>query len=248
MTRDSGIQVESDAAAAARTGAEEIRQMAQEAHAAGGSFSFALTGGDSPREIYRLLAADEFARSIPWDAVHLFWGDERCVPPDHPRSNFGMAAELFIRSVPIPPENVHRIRGELGAAEGARRYEAELRTHFGEGPPAFDLVHLGVGDDAHVASLFPFQLENLQERRRWTLTALEPEIGEWRVTLSMHAINSARVVRMLLPDAEQASLVRTLLHGPLDPFRLPAQLVRPRAGEQRWLLTRESARKLDGST
>jgi 6-phosphogluconolactonase len=246
MKQSDRLQVEEDAGAAARAGAEEIRHLAREAEREGRPFGFALTGGDSPVEIYRLLATEEFAGSIPWSHVHLFWGDDRCVPPGHPRSNFGMAWELFIRHVDLPPENVHRIPGELGAGEGAERYEAELRSFFGTNAPVLDLVHLGVGDDAHIASLFPFQLENLTERRRWVLPAIERELGEPRVTLSLKVINAARVVRMLLPDGEQAPLVRKLLEGPLDPFRLPAQLVRP-AGEQRWLLTRDSARELSAS-
>jgi 6-phosphogluconolactonase len=243
MTDHSAVQIHQDETAAARAGAEEFRQMAIDAVAKEGRFSVALTGGGSPVEIYRLLATDEFAGSIPWQGVHLFWGDDRCVPPGHPRSNFGMANELFIEKVPIPGENVHRIRGELGSEEGAKRYEAELRSFFGSSPD-FDLVHLGVGDDAHVASLFPFQIENLSERERWVVPALERELGEPRVSLSMRAINSARVVRMLLPDGEQAALVARLLEGPLDPFRLPAQLVRPADGRQLWLLTRDSARDL----
>ncbi|MBA2670411.1 MAG: 6-phosphogluconolactonase [Gemmatimonadetes bacterium] len=243
MTDHSGVQIHEDERAAARAGAEEFRQLAVDAVASAGRFSAALTGGGSPVEMYRLLATDEFADSIPWQSVHLFWGDDRCVPPAHPRSNFGMANDLFIDSVSIPGENVHRIRGELGSAEGARQYEAELRSFFGSSSD-FDLVHLGVGDDSHVASLFPFQIENLSERERWVVPALERELGEPRVSLSMRAINSARVVRMLLPNGERAGLVAKLLEGPLDPFRLPAQLVRPVNGKQHWLLTRDSAREL----
>jgi 6-phosphogluconolactonase len=243
MTDLSGVEIHEDERAAARAGAEEFRQLAIDAVASAGRFSTALTGGGSPVEMYGLLATDEFADSIPWQSVHLFWGDDRCVPPAHPRSNFGMANDLFIDSVPIPAENVHRIRGELGSVEGARQYEAELRSFFGSSPD-FDLVHLGVGDDSHVASLFPFQIENLSERERWVVPALERKLGEPRVSLSLRAINSARVVRMLLPDGEQAGLVAKLLEGPLDPFRLPAQLVHPVDGRQLWLLTRDSAREL----
>jgi 6-phosphogluconolactonase len=243
MTDVAGVQIHPDEKAAARAGAEEFRQLAIDAVATEGRFSVALTGGGSPVEMYRLLATEEFAGSIPWKSVHLFWGDDRCVPPDHPRSNFGMANDLFIDSVPLPAENVHRIRGELGSEEGARQYEAELRSFFGPSPD-FDLVHLGVGDDAHVASLFPFQIGNLTERERWVVPALERELGEPRVSLSMRAINSARVVRMILPGGDQAGLVAKLLEGPLDPFRLPAQLVGPADGRQLWLLTRDSAREL----
>jgi 6-phosphogluconolactonase len=238
------IQIHDDAKAAARAGAEEFRSLARAAAAAGRNFAVALTGGDSPRELYRLLGTDEFAGEIPWERVHLFWGDDRCVPPDHPRSNFGMAAELFVDRVPIPRPNVHRMPAELGPHEGARLYEEELRSFFSGGLPHFDLVHLGVGDDGHIASLFPFEHGNLMERERWVLPALERELGERRVTLSLATINAAANVRMLLPDGEQKEMVRRLLVGPLDPFRLPAQLVRPDGGVQWWTLTRDSAAEL----
>jgi 6-phosphogluconolactonase len=243
--KDSGsFQVVADAEAFARAGAEEVRDLARAAVAEGRSFSLALTGGGSPVGIYRLLGTDEFAASIPWDRVHLFWGDDRCVPPGHPRSNFGMANELFVGSVPIPSANVHRISGESGAEEAARRYAAEIQEFFGDQPPVFDLVHLGVGGDGHVASLFPFQLENLAERTRMAIPAVERSLGEPRVSLSFGVINAARVVRMLLPEAGQADLVRRITRGPLDPFRLPVQLVNPVDGVQRWLLTEASARAL----
>ncbi|CAN5638720.1 6-phosphogluconolactonase [soil metagenome] len=245
MINPGKIEIHHDTGAVARAGAEEFRRTALEAESSGGRFSVALTGGGSPKELYHLLSTEEFSSSIPWHTVHLFWGDDRCVPPDHPRSNFGMANQLFLRSVPIPAENVHRIRGEFGAKAGAKHYEEELRSFFGEEAPRLDLVHLGVGDDGHIASLFPFQLENLKERERLCLPAIEKELGEPRVTLSLGVINAARRVRMLLPDGEQASLVRKVVEGPIDPFRLPAQLVRPTDGEQLWLLTEKSARELN---
>jgi 6-phosphogluconolactonase len=237
------VQIHEDGPAAAHSAAKEFAALAGEASAAGRPFRVALTGGDSPRELYRLLATPEFVRSVDWSAVHLFWGDERCVPPAHPRSNFGMAWRLFISRVPIPPDNVHRMRGEMGPGAGAVDYEEELRS-FGGDHPLLDLVYLGVGDDGHVASLFPFQLGNLLERDRWVVPALSPEC-EPRITLTLPVINGASRVRMLLPDAEQASLVRKVMNGPLDPLRLPAQLVNPVGGEQVWSLTRASAAEIE---
>ena len=238
------VQVHPDPDRAAEAAAEEFGTLARSAAQAGRPFTVALTGGGSPVPLYRLLGSEPVARGIPWGNVHLFWGDDRCVPPAHPRSNYRLAAELFIRKVPIPAGNVHRMPAELGAVEGAERYERELRAFFSGRYPAFDLVYLGVGDDGHVASLFPFQLANLMERERWVLPAIAPEAGEPRVTLSFASINAAANVRMLLPAARQSGMVRRLLLGPLDPFRLPAQLVRPRAGVQWWTLTRASAAAL----
>lgn len=238
------IEVHPDEASLAEAGAEEFVALSAAAAAEGRAFAVALTGGDSPVALYRLLATDAFSSRIPWASVHLFWGDERCVRPDHPRSNFGRARDLFVGRVPIPAENVHRMPAELGAEEGAARYEEELRGFFSGRPVTFDLVHLGVGDDGHVASLFPFALGNLGERERAVLPALERELGEPRVTLSMRVINAAARVRLLMPEARQSGMVRRLVAGPLDPFRIPAQLVRPVGGSRRLSLTRASSAEL----
>lgn len=232
-----------DAAALARAGAEHFLRLSLLAHERGEPFAAVLTGGGSPRELYRLLGTPELAERVPWEAVHLFWGDERCVPPDHPRSNFGMARGALIGRVPIPAANVHRMRGELGAERAAREYEAELREWFG-GFPRFDLVHLGVGDDGHIASLFPFDLPRLLERERLVLPSLNRELGEPRVTLTPPVINSAARVEFLLPDARKSSIARKLIEGPLDPLRVPAQMVRTNSGKVFWLLTLQAARNL----
>lgn len=241
------IEVHPDGAAAARAAADEFVRLARAAADEGRDFHAVLTGGDSPVELYALLGSDSVSRRVPWERVRLFWGDDRCVAPAHPRSNYGMARELFVARVPIPREKVHRIRGELRARRAADAYEAELRSLFGGDTPAFDLVHLGVGDDGHIASLFPFDLENLTERERWVKPALERELGEPRVTLTPRAIRSAGTVRMLMPSADEAEMARRLLEGPLDPFRLPAQMARPYRGMHVWTLTTGSAARLGAS-
>src|SRR5215217_1400957 len=129
------LQVHADAHAAARAGAEAFEVQARAAVEARGRFTVALSGGTAPKEMYALYASDELSSRIPWEGVHLFWGDERCVPPGHPRSNYAMAWDAFIRHVPIPDENVHRMRGELPAEEGAARYREELAAFFGPGVP-----------------------------------------------------------------------------------------------------------------
>ena len=233
-----------DSVSLARACAESFVLLAASAHRRDGRFSAVLTGGGSPVETYRLLGSAEYADRVPWNGVHLFWGDERCVPPDHPRSNFRMARDAFIRDVPIPEANVHRVRGELGAERAAREYEAALRDFFGDGPASFDLVHLGVGTDGHVASLFPFDVPRLLERERWVLATLNRELGEPRVTLAMPVINAAARVEMLFPEGKKAEIARRVISGPLDPLRIPAQLVRPVSGQVFWIATQEAARNL----
>lgn len=230
------VIVHADAEALARAAAESFVERAREAVARSGRFSVALTGGSSPVRLYRLLGEEEFAARIPWRSVHLFWGDERVVPPGHPRSNFGMANSLLVARVPLPAENVHRIRGELGAEQARDAYEAELRRHFGD-VPRFDLVHLGLGPDGHVASLFPFQRSTLDERERWVATSLLAELGERRVTLTLPALNGAARVEFLIPDPDKAAIAASAMAGSPDPFRIPAQLVWPSQGELAWHLT-----------
>jgi 6-phosphogluconolactonase len=230
------IEVHSDAHAAARAGAEAFAAAARSAVEARGRFSVALAGGTAPREMYSLLADAQ----IPWEGVHLFWGDERCVPPRHPRSNYAMAWDAFIRHVPIPEENVHRMRGELPAEEGAALYREELAAFFGPGVPRFDVIHLGLGPDAHTCSLFPFD-ELLRERRLTVAPALMRELGEPRVTITLPVVNAAARVEMFVVGAGKAEVVRKVLEGPLDPFRLPAQLVRPADGEYVWIMDEAAA-------
>ena len=230
------LEIHSDARAAARAGAEAFVAAARQAVEARGRFSVALAGGTAPREMYSLLAEAE----VPWEGVHLFWGDERCVPPRHPRSNFAMAWNAFIQHVPIPAENVHRMRGELPAEEGAAHYRDELAAFFGTGVPRFDVVHLGLGPDAHTCSLFPFDAL-LRERSLTVAPALMRELGEPRVTITLPVVNAAARVEMFVVGDAKAEVVRKVLEGPLDPFRLPAQLVRPADGEYMWIMDEAAA-------
>jgi 6-phosphogluconolactonase len=233
-----------DVHAAARAVAESFARQASAAAGARGRFSVALTGGSGPVEAYHLLAEEPFRSRIPWNAVHLFWGDERCVPPGHERSNFRMASEAFIARVPIPTANVHRMRGELRPAEGAARYAEALAAFFGGGVPRFDLVHLGVGPDAHVASLFPFT-QPLREHGRPVTLNLKLAEGEPRITLTLPVLNAAARVEMIVVGRSKADVVWTVLRGPMDPFRHPAQLVRPADGELVWMMDRAAAGRLD---
>ncbi|HEU0016540.1 MAG TPA: 6-phosphogluconolactonase [Longimicrobium sp.] len=224
MPSSPSICIYPDAREAAWAGAESFALRAGAAVRDSGRFSVALSGGSGPVEMYRLMGEEPFRSAIPWEGVHLFWGDERCVPPGHHRSNYGMAHEAFISRVPVPPENVHRMRGELPAAEGARRYAEELAAFFGPGIPRLDLVHLGMGPDGHTASLFPFS-PLLLERGRTVADAIQQPAGEPRITLTPPVLRAAARVEMLVTGAGKAAIVRTALRGPLDPLRIPAQMV-----------------------
>jgi 6-phosphogluconolactonase len=239
------VAIHSDARAASAALAESFAERAIDAVRARGRFSAALTGGSGPRQAYRLLGEEPLRSRIPWTGVHLFWGDERCVPPGHERSNFRMANEAFIAGVPIPPRNVHRMRGELPPDEGAAAYARELAAFFGPGVPRFDLIHLGVGPDGHVASLFPFS-EPLRERERTVTTNLHLPLGEPRITLTLPVLNAAARIELPVLGADKANVVWAVLRGPIDPFRYPAQFVRPVDGEMVWMMDAAAAARVAG--
>ncbi len=218
-----------------------IRQ-AQRAIRRSGRFVVALAGGQTPRRTYEWLAHPACRNTVEWEAVYVFWGDERCVPLEDPRSNARMACEALLNHVPIPPDHIHPIVCEGDPAAAAVRYEAVLRRFFGEGPPRFDLVFLGLGEDGHTASLFPFH-PALEERTRWVVEVegtLPP-----RVTLTFPALNQARRVAFLVSGASKAEILKEVLRGPVDPRRRPAQGIRPAAGRVLWLVDRGAASRLE---
>jgi len=242
--RASAVEVHADAKAAARAVAERFAAAAVEAVEERGRFTVALTGGSSPREAYRLLGEDPFVSRIPWEHVHLFWGDERCVAPLHPRSNYAMAHAAFIARVPIPSLQAHRVKGEMRPVDGASAYAEEMARVFDVGVPIFDLVHLGVGGDGHVCSLFPFDPLLTERVRNVGVSILQP-LGEPRISLTVPVLNAARRVEMIVVGRDKARIVRQVLRGPLDPFRIPAQLVRPVDGGLAWTIDRDAASELE---
>jgi 6-phosphogluconolactonase len=239
------VRMYADPASLARAAAEHFVALAAEAIAARGRFAVALPGGSTPRATYALLASDEFAALINWARVHVFWGDERCVPPDHPGSNYRMARQALLDHVPLPAGNVHRIRGEMEPGAAAQAYAAELGAFFGTPWPSFDLVLLGMGDDGHTASLFPGS-DALQERLR-PVIAVKAEYQDrpaHRVTLTAAAINAARRVLFLVAGAAKAETLQAVLEGPAR--RFPAQRIRPTSGQLTWLVDIEAASRLKG--
>jgi len=240
VTPAAEIVVVPDAAALAEEAARRFAALAQAAAAARGRFSATLSGGSTPGALYRLLSADPYRAQIPWSQVHLFWADERCVPPDDPSSNYRLVAETLLAGAPIPPQNVHRMRGEWEPECAARDYERTLRAFFRGGLPRFDLALLGLGKDGHTASLFP-DADTLAETARWAVPAAAEyeDRPAWRVTLTTPALNAARHVIFLVSGAEKAPVVQTVLTDEQE--HLPAQRVRPTAGKLVWLLDAAAA-------
>lgn len=234
------LQVYPDPAALSRAAATRFVDTAQAAIALNRRFSVALSGGETPRAMYRLLATPEFGERVDWKHVHLFWSDERCVPPDHPESNYAMAWESFIDHVPISMDNVHRILGEHDPIVAADTYEQDLKDHFKSATPRFDLVLLGLGEDGHTASLFPGTTAT-QETKRLTAAVQHPRTNQWRVTLTLPAINAAANVMFLVSGSSKASALRVARSGIMAPEEFPASGVKPADGALLWLCDQTAA-------
>lgn len=232
----------------AMAAAERFVEQAQKSINDHKIFSVALSGGNTPRLMYELLAQEAFKARVDWSMVHTFFGDERMVPPDHPDSNYRLTREALLSHVPIPQDNVHPIKGIGDAVTNARVYEKELRTFFaGSEWPRFDSVLLGLGKDGHTASLFPGTLA-LSERRAWVVANWIEDFRTYRITLTVPAINSAADVDFLVTSADKSQALAAVLEGPSHPEHLPAQLIKPESGSVTWLVDRQAASKLSSTT
>jgi len=196
-------------------------------------FHAVLAGGRTPRGAYALLAQE--GRDLPWERIHLYWSDERAVPPDHPLSNYRMVRETLLDGVPIPPENVHRIPGEQPPEQAAAHYEAVLARLT----RPFDWVLLGLGPDGHTASLFP-GTEAIHETRRRAMAVYAPSQKQWRITLTPPVLNTAARVRFLVAGEAKAAAVQAVITGPYQPDRWPAQILHP-PQPIRWFLDASAA-------
>lgn len=234
------LRVLADAETVSRAGAELFDELAREAIAARGVFRVALSGGSTPKRMFELLAGEPFRSRVEWPRVSVWFGDERAVPPDHADSNYHTAEAALLSRVPLARENVHRMRGEAAdLARTAADYAAEIAREFAvpvDGPPpAFDLIYLGLGDDAHTASLFPGTAA-LGETRRWVVANPVPDKHTTRVTFTGPLINTSREIAFLVAGASKAAALRAVLRGPRDAQRFPAQLVFPRGGRLHWFV------------
>jgi 6-phosphogluconolactonase len=222
------------AEAAAESFAEEAAKSVRER----GRFAVALAGGSTPKALYELLAT-EYRSALDWDKVHVFFGDERTVPPDHEDSNYRMAYDTLLSRVPVG--SVHRMRGELDPAEAAMLYEEELKRFF-DGPPRFDLILLGIGEDGHTASLFP-GTPALDVTDRWVVENPVEKLGTVRITLTVPAINAAKRVIFLVAGAGKARALKEILERDADPHKYPAKLIRAEGGAE-WMVDRAAAQLL----
>jgi 6-phosphogluconolactonase len=223
--------------------AEYLIELARKAIQDHGIFSVALSGGSTPAPVYRALGSIENRDRLEWERIHLFWGDERCVPPDHPNSNYRMVKEQLLQSVSIPEENIHRVPGEMEVRMAAFTYEEVLRNFFVGEWPRFDLVLLGMGEDGHTASLFP-NSAGLNEEQRWFIANYAPERDSWRLSLTKNAINAARHIIVMVAGQTKADMLYDVFEGEHAPYLKPIQFVEPVDGEMVWLVDHAAAGKL----
>jgi 6-phosphogluconolactonase len=224
--------------------ADFIMDVAASAITERGRFTIALSGGGTPKPIYARLSTADYQDRIAWEKVHIFFGDERCVPPDDARSNYRMVCEAWFDHSHIPAENIHRIRGEDDPALEALRYEQEIAGLYRSARlPAFDLILLGMGDNGHTASLFPGTAA-LRETARRVVAQYVEVMTTWRVTFTAPLINAARHVAFLAEGAGKAQMLWNVLEGIYQPDVWPSQLIQPVNGELHWLVDAAAAAKV----
>ena len=239
------VEMCADAQEVARAAANHFVRQSREIIVKDGAFRVALSGGTTPLLLYRLLVGDEFRSQIDWNAVHVWWGDERCVPPEHRESNYGMAQRELLSRVPIPAANIHRMEAERADAEqAARDYENLLRKILpldAQGFPRFHLILLGLGADGHTASLVP-QWKDWRQAKGWVSAPAVIYSGVRRMTLTLPVLNAAhRVIFMVTGSSKAGILRRVIMNGDQS---LPASWVQPIAGELLFIVDAAAAAQL----
>jgi 6-phosphogluconolactonase len=245
------LQIFADAEAVSHAAAAEFIRCGADAISRRGRFWVALSGGSTPQRLYRLLSGPPYRDQIDWTKVEVFWGDERCVPPDHKDSNYRMAHEALLEGVPIPGSQIHRIQAERADRDSAARdYQNETarvaRIAPSGDPPQFDLVLLGMGPDGHTASLFPFTTA-LKEKTRWVVVNYVPKFATDRITMTLPILNRTREALFLVAGADKAEPLTEVLEGPPQPDKLPSQLIQPGAGPVVWYVDRAAAARLSSA-
>lgn len=222
-----------------RFAAEAFVMLSSEAVRERGRFTVALSGGSTPKKLYEMLASEEFRNRIEWGNVHVFWGDERCVPPNSPNSNYRMANDALLSKVPIPAGNIHRFFAELGDPQKiAKKMELEIRASFSlevnaatneEGFPRFDLIFLGMGTDGHTASLFP-ETSALNEQKRAVIENFVPKFDSYRLTFTYPAINNARNIIFLITGKDKLEILESALAKEKKNGSIPVKEIEPYEG------------------
>ena len=236
------LQIAENEQAAANACAASLLEAMREVLKTAPVARIAISGGSTPKMMFNVLAETPF----PWSQVHIFWVDERCVPPTDAESNYKLASETFLQPAAFPAENINRIKGELNPAEGAARYNEAIQKAFGLGGgqlPVFDVIHRGMGDDAHTASLFPGE-PLIADRSGISAPVYVEKMKMNRITLLPGVLLAAKQTFVLAAGPAKAEPLFQVLRGPLDPFQFPCQIATRNAENATWFIDRAAAAKL----
>ncbi|HUM46676.1 MAG TPA: 6-phosphogluconolactonase [Chitinophagales bacterium] len=203
-------------------------------------FTWALSGGNTPKQLYELLAQPAFREKMPWNKLHIFFGDERHVPFDDPNNNGRMAFNALLKAVPVPPEQIHYIRTDVPPAKSASGYETILHTYFDPLKYSFDLVLLGMGDDGHTLSLFPGS-EIIYEKEHWVKSLYSSDHQQYRITLTPAIVNRAARIAFLATGQQKSAVLKKVLQGSYEPEKFPAQIIQPQSGNTDWFMDEAAA-------
>ena len=217
-----------------------ISQKIQEKAARHGSFTWALSGGSTPKMLYEILAAEPYKSQIPWKQVHLFWGDERFVPFEDPRNNARMAFDTLIDQVNVPSSQIHVMRTDLSPEDAVENYTQILHRYFPAQGATFDLTLLGMGDDGHTLSLFPGQ-PIVHETTAWVSAYFLKAQDMYRITLTAPLVNRSAHIVFLVCGSSKAAALKQVLEGPFAPDTYPSQIIRPLHGQLNWFLDRAAS-------
>ena len=224
--------------------AEELVGMINDSAQKKKPLSVSLSGGSTPELLFSLLG-DRFSKSVPWEYVHFFWGDERCVPADNPDSNYGMTMKIFLEKIEIPSSNIHRIKGEEDSEKEAVRYSGEIinNTRKREGLPVFDMIILGLGVDGHTASIFPGNMDLIDSDKICEVT-VDPVTLQKRITITGRVINNSDCVTFLVTGKKKAEIVKKIINKNPPNANFPASYIVPPHGKLRWFIDTEAGRLL----
>jgi 6-phosphogluconolactonase len=245
---ESGIRIFASPNELAEKSAEVLADLIKGRISSGGTVSIALSGGSTPAVLYSVLG-DHYAGAVDWRKVHFFWGDERCVAPDSPDSNYGMVYNKLLKKIPVPESNIHRVFGENTPEVEAVRYSSEVAryTRQRHGLPCFDIVILGVGEDGHTASIFP-SCSHLFHSERICEVALHPETAQKRITLTGRVLNNADFVAFLVTGIKKAEILRKIIRQEAGSESFPASWIIPSHGRKLWFLDKDAASLLPSSS
>ena len=240
LNQKNNIHIFQTAETLARGAADLMIKISKQAIENHGRFVLSLSGGTTPEYLFSLLTKSPYRDEIQWNKTFVFWGDERCVPSDNKLNNANRAKTLLLNHIDIPSINIFPIPVDIEPKKAAQEYENSIKEFFGNDIPRFDLIFLGLGENGHTASLFPGS-DIIFENKRLISEGYVEEQLMFRITMTPHLINQAHNIVFLVEGENKAEIVKTILYGPRQPIKFPAQIINPEEGNLYWFIDKEAA-------